>query len=323
MSERLDILTFHRIMPVGMKYFIPPMAMNVRTFSSLIDRLAANNRFIALEEGVRLLREGQLHGNKIAITFDDGYLDNFDLARDVLQRLGAPATFFVPIVPIEKQTVYWWDHLFAVMVQEGDQITSWVRARPYSNLLRSALEDIGEIAPDKRGARCRRLVQALNGLSEEVRGTFIHDLSIEFGPYSGDRLLMTWKEIQQLQTEGFAIGSHSFSHIPLTDLDEQAAGREIRNSANFLEKILGQRPSGFCYPRGQHSQQLGRSVEMAGYTYAVTTRFGSNQSHTDRFALARRNMSDFTGIRNHFPVTMHLVELSGILDGVLAARRAG
>jgi peptidoglycan/xylan/chitin deacetylase (PgdA/CDA1 family) len=45
----------------------------------------------------------------LAITFDDGYRDNFDPAARVLERLGLPATFFVVSQWIGSDVVPWWD----------------------------------------------------------------------------------------------------------------------------------------------------------------------------------------------------------------------
>lgn len=322
MGGQLDILTFHRVMPAGLTYFIPPMAIDSLTFTGLVERLAAKGRIINLDEGVRQLASGQIKGRKVALTFDDGYRDNFDLARGILLRIGAPATFFVPIAPIDKQLVYWWDHLHAVVLKAKDRFVSWVKNRPDFKLKNLAIEAIpGDCC--SWDARCRAVVKMLNGVSEYERGVFLKEMADEFGPYRGERLLMDWDEIRQLQQEGFSIGSHSVSHIPLTDLDEPSAKHEIMASAGFIEEHLGQRPSGFCFPRGAFNISHARMVSDCGYRYAVTTQFGSNKVHSDVYTLRRRNISDFHGLRGRFPVFMHLVELNGWLDRLLASRRAG
>lgn len=51
---------------------------------------------ISLDEYVRLRSEFKLPPRKtVVITFDDGYVDNFTLARPILERLGLPATVFL------------------------------------------------------------------------------------------------------------------------------------------------------------------------------------------------------------------------------------
>lgn len=321
MVSHLDILTFHRIMPHGEKYFIPPMAMDVRTFTRLIERLVSADRVVDLQEGVSLLHRGEMRGRKVAITFDDGYLDNFALARDVLLRVGAPATFFVPVAPIDHQTAYWWDHLYEVVCRENPSFFKWALSRSNPPTLKEALEKAAPPQSGTPGDRCRILVQAANGLGEQERKSFLSALVDEFGTSQAERMLMNWDELHQMLKEGFSIGSHSISHIPLTDLDPQTAKYEISASADFLEDRLGCRPAGFCYPRGSYDEGHARIVKDCGYDYAVTTCFGGNRSNGDPFALKRRNMSDFRGVRACFPALMHLLELSGWYDGMLATRR--
>lgn len=322
MGGQLDILTFHRVMPAGINYFIPPMAIDLHTFTGLAERLVATGRILSLDEGVRQLSSGQIKGRKVALTFDDGYRDNFDLARSILLRIGAPATFFVPVNPIDQQAVYWWDHLHAVVLNAKDRFVSWVKNRSDFKFLNPAFE----ITPSDSftwDERCRAVVKALNGASEYERGFFLNEVADEFGPYQGERLLMDWNDIRQLQQEGFSIGSHSVSHVPLTDLDEPTARHEIMSSADLIEDRLGQRPNGFCFPRGSFNMSHAKMVSDCGYSYAVTTQFGSNNAHSGVYTLRRRNMSDFHGLRGRFPVFMHLVELSGRLDPLLASRRVG
>ncbi len=62
-----------------------------------------------LGELVARLERGRPVGRRLAITFDDGYRDNFDNAAPVLERLGLPATFFVITQWMGSGVTAWWD----------------------------------------------------------------------------------------------------------------------------------------------------------------------------------------------------------------------
>jgi peptidoglycan/xylan/chitin deacetylase (PgdA/CDA1 family) len=66
-------------------------------------------RVTPLRELVDRLERGRVLDGELAITFDDGYRDNFDNAAPVLERLGLPATFFVVSQWMGTDVVPWWD----------------------------------------------------------------------------------------------------------------------------------------------------------------------------------------------------------------------
>jgi peptidoglycan/xylan/chitin deacetylase (PgdA/CDA1 family) len=64
---------------------------------------------VPLREIVSRLEEGRRVDRMLAITFDDGYYDNFANARPVLEALSLPATFFVVSQWIGTEIWPWWD----------------------------------------------------------------------------------------------------------------------------------------------------------------------------------------------------------------------
>ncbi|HAO22730.1 MAG TPA: hypothetical protein DCQ37_21110 [Desulfobacteraceae bacterium] len=311
MNYSLQIIGFHRIMPEGESYFIPPMAMSCQTFSKLMAWLAKMLKIIDLDDAAKRIRAGEFRGQAVAITFDDGYKDNFDIAREILKKAGIPATFFVPVHPIDKGEPYWWDYLYHTVRQNMPAFCNFLKHSRHAHIA----------ADQPLNLLCRSMVRYLNGADNAVRLSFFAEMFKEFGNYTGGRTLMTWEEIRQMQQDGFSIGSHSLSHTPLTDLTPDQAKFEIEQSKIILSQRLGTEVSGFCYPRGAWNKTVADIAKHAGYAYAATTIFGSNTRGCNLYALARRNMSDYQGIRAHFPIPAYLLEMTGILDKWLSKRR--
>lgn len=61
----------------------------------------------------------------LAISFDDGYLDNFSCAAPVLAELGLPATFFAVSSFLGTQTRAWWD----AGIEPAPAWMSWAQLR--------------------------------------------------------------------------------------------------------------------------------------------------------------------------------------------------
>ena len=93
MNGRLSVLMYHRVLekPDPVHDFGTPAA----AFDAQMAALAEVFNVLPLEEAVALMRAGNLPPRAVAITFDDGYRDNVELACPILRRHGLSATFFV------------------------------------------------------------------------------------------------------------------------------------------------------------------------------------------------------------------------------------
>src|SRR5690242_1020924 len=90
---RLSILIFHRIRPEPDP--VLPSEPSAAEFDALLAHIGRQFVVVPLGEAVRRLYDGTLPTRALAITFDDGYADNLDIAAPILVRHGMPATVFV------------------------------------------------------------------------------------------------------------------------------------------------------------------------------------------------------------------------------------
>jgi peptidoglycan/xylan/chitin deacetylase (PgdA/CDA1 family) len=80
-----------------------------------------------------------------------------------------------------------------------------------------------------------------------------------------------WPEVEALRDAGFAIGSHSLSHRNLKRIPRDEMEREVRQSRERLEAVLGQPALHFSFPYGRRTPAVERAVRGAGYRTAVVT----------------------------------------------------
>lgn len=81
---------------------------------------------------------------------------------------------------------------------------------------------------------------------------------------------MSWDEVRRLADAGWEIGSHTCSHPRLTDLDDEAALRELRDSRAACEEQLQTSCESLAYPFGVWDPRVGQLAGRAGYRQAVT-----------------------------------------------------
>lgn len=87
----------------------------------------------------------------------------------------------------------------------------------------------------------------------------------------GDRNCLTWKEVKELDKEGWDIQSHTLTHPDLTTLSPQTLQQELVDSKTTLEKELGKPVHFFAYPSGKHNDAVLKAVKDAGYLMAFST----------------------------------------------------
>jgi Polysaccharide deacetylase len=92
-GPRLSVLIFHRVLSDPDPLF--PGEMHAKRFEMLVHQLRSHCRVFTLGEAVTRMAAGTLPGRAVAITFDDGYADNFEIAVPILQRNELKATFFI------------------------------------------------------------------------------------------------------------------------------------------------------------------------------------------------------------------------------------
>ena len=110
------ILMYHRVAADP----IDPWALAVMPshFAEQVEVLRSTRLPLPLEEFVRRLEADKLPDNAVAVTFDDGYLDNLTNAKPLLSAAGVPATVFIATSYLGEQ--FWWDELARLLLaREG------------------------------------------------------------------------------------------------------------------------------------------------------------------------------------------------------------
>jgi peptidoglycan/xylan/chitin deacetylase (PgdA/CDA1 family) len=100
------VVAFHRVRntetPEGLTVSVP-------MFEAYCQFFKRHFKVVPLRELVGMLERGMKLNRELAITFDDGYHDNFANAAPVLEKYGLPATFFVVTQWMGTDVVPWWD----------------------------------------------------------------------------------------------------------------------------------------------------------------------------------------------------------------------
>lgn len=250
---------------------------------------------------------------QVVITFDDGYADNLHAAAPVLERFAAPATVFIATDILEQRAEFWWDALERVLLRPG-RVPETLRLSLGDA---ETVWDLGAAAvlteQDWREARRWCAWQP----APTPRHAFYLDvwnrlrLSRDADQRAAIATIETWaslpaetreshrtlsrEELRRLAEGGMVeIGAHSRTHPMLPRLTDHEQRQEIVGSKEVLAGTLGRAVTAFSYPFGAYDAVTQSLVRDGGFTAACTTTGGTVDAASDRLALPRIAVADWT-----------------------------
>lgn len=181
-------------------------------------------------------------GRHVLVTFDDGYLDNYEIAYPILRRHGVTATFFIATGFIDRPSLPWWD-----------EIALLVRSSPRDSLdLRPWLDAPIALGAEREG-EIHGLLGKYKSLPAQDAGAMLARLREAAGidtPGTVDGLWMDWSMIREMSEGGMTIGGHTVDHPVLSRLPKERQQQEIEGCAARIQAEIGRPMEYFAYPVG-------------------------------------------------------------------------
>jgi peptidoglycan/xylan/chitin deacetylase (PgdA/CDA1 family) len=291
MANFVLILGYHRVAETA----VDPYDLCVRPdhFAEQIDILRHQATVIDIHTITDGLKSGRLPRRAVAITFDDGYLDNLQIAKPLLTASSIPATVFAVSGSLGQE--FWWDRLARIIFGPAvlpEHLTLPICGQTFT----WSMLDTNQAAPTKESPSPRhrlldQLYHRLAALPAE-RPFILNQLQqwaekAESIPPATSRA-MTAEELHNLTGDGLiTIGSHTVSHPKLTSLSPAQQQAELHNSCQTLTEILGQPVTLLSYPHGDNDAETRQMARQAGYQLACASRNGIVHRRQDRFGLPR------------------------------------
>ena len=272
-----QILAYHRVNDDGANFF---PGVPVAAFRRQMEAVSRHATVLPLGELMERGARGDLPPRCVAITFDDGYRDNFECAYPVLREFGLPATIFLATGAIETGARLWHDRVFDAFERAAvDALAFRGRSLPMAPLA-------------ARRVALREVLTLLRTLRPEERNGVIDDIERQAGTGTpgGDGRMLSWDQIRRMAGAGVTFGAHTVSHPILTRLTLEEADAEIRGSRGAIEERLGTRVDLFAYPNGTRAdfnEAIQGLLRDQGFRGAVTTLWGVNDAASNPFELRR------------------------------------
>ena len=282
------------------------LAVHPDRFEQHLAVLRRSRHPLPMSEFVSRLERGTLPDKAVAVTFDDGYVDNLREASPRLASARVPATLFLATGFVGRRYEYWWDELargillgtgtvdaeveigrerISLVLRGGDECDRTWRAwqEPRTNRQSAFLTLSKQLRTAAPAAREQAMVQLRTELAIPP-------------PDPGD-LPMTASEVGALAAGGaFDFGGHTTTHAVLPALAPADRRDDIRQGRDACERLIGSPIRGFAYPHGALDDDSEAAVRECGFAWACGTGSRSVPPRgANRYALPRFGVLDWDG----------------------------
>lgn len=288
----LTTLIFHRVLPQPDPLF--PGEVDARMFDTVMGWVKSWFNVLPLEEAVSRLRDGTLPARAAAITFDDGYADNYSLAKPILQRHGLSATFFIATSFLNGGRM--WNDTIIESIRRTD--------KKVLDLSRESLGNYSLKSVEESREAITALIRKVKHLESGLRDNAVACIALACDAALPKDLMMTDEQIRKMSKAGMSIGAHTHTHPILSCMDHQQARDDIRRGRDTLSQIVDEKIRSFAYPNGRfgkdfHDQHINMvrelDFETAVSTDAGVANFSSNPLCIPRFTPWDRTKRKFAG----------------------------
>ncbi len=247
------IITYHGITKLNYNH-INKRHTTVENLKLQINYFKKHFRIVSLKEIFSLYRRNSNHSKStIAITFDDGYENNFTNALPLIEKFEIPVTFFISSICLDKGNSILWPDLIDIFIH-------------FSDTNRLEFEDLifnkyNNTFYTSNNVELRNFIKSLN---LEERDRFLK-IIMKYLPYkkinsyipSEFYKLLNYEQLKIIsQNQNIEIGSHSHQHLNLANISFKESKNELITSKKLLESIINNNVESFASTDGSSNENI-------------------------------------------------------------------
>jgi peptidoglycan/xylan/chitin deacetylase (PgdA/CDA1 family) len=283
----LIVLIYHRVAnPDDCAYDRAVIEATPAMFDDQMAMLKRRHVVVGADElGAIVAGHERLRHPRVAITFDDGYRDNYSVVYPILRSHGLPGLFFLATQFVGSRELVWWDRIaFAVRHTKRRLIT-----------LALPTPLVVEVDHADREIAIQTVLRAYKRTLHMGDAAFFAMLEeacdLEIPRLAEEPPFLSWDEAAEMQRGGMGIGSHTHSHRILGSLSPEEQRSELRDSRKQLVDRGFEAANFLAYPVGgpsDFSEVTKREARDAGFTVGFSNYGGINvPGQTDAFDVMR------------------------------------
>ena len=292
-KRKMMILMYHGVTEKSYTS-ITPRHLTATDFKKHLSYLKKNFNIVPLQQLFELHKDNATpKKHTIAITFDDGFVNNLNTALPILESYQIPATFFISAICVDDEHYILWSDLIAI-----------IRAKTPENYL-----ELNGYKFQKKGAYDLYNTELnvsgfdyIKNLPPADRDTLLEKMAVTYDIKKLIRdipaecyKLLNKEELKRLAASKYVdIGSHGYSHLNLANIPIATAENELKTSKQKLESVINKEVTGIAYPDGNYNDVVKAASLRLGYKNLLAVNYLSPADVADKSILPRQGISNTT-----------------------------
>jgi peptidoglycan/xylan/chitin deacetylase (PgdA/CDA1 family) len=313
-TSKAIILMYHSISEPDIDPW--ELAVSPSNFEQQLQVLQNSFKISSVSNIAISLQRGRLKNKTVALTFDDGYRDNFQIATPLLEKYNVPATFFITN-NFGEEKVYWWDHLANLILRTTvlpadfniairDEIINYSIGEEC--MLNESLEQLHRkwVAPGPPPTKRSILFYKLWELMQPLPPGEIEQILYMIKKWTGTEEALTFPNTSLIKKEELRmlanhrlidIGIHTVNHIALSYHSTQVQETEIVQNKNLLEQIMNRQITTIAYPYGEYNDTTLYIIKKTGIRAGVTVEYNVVNHTSNPFKLGRFQVKNWNAVQ--------------------------
>ena len=257
-------------------------------FKMVLKKLSKKGKCISINEvHYRIKNNINFDDYSYAISFDDGFYNNFSVAIPILTKMKLPAVFYITYDFVNKGLASWTDQLEYILEKsKKGNFISPIGNLKFKNTIDSKIDLLIKIRKKLKASKTIDPYKFTDFLARKLNFKKNYK-KLNFSLFKK----MEWKHVKRIyNNELFTIGGHSKKHHILSYLNKKQLQNEIKISLDGMKKKIKGSIVHYSYPegvRGTYGKREIKFLKKNGIIICPSAKHGVNTKNSNLFNLKR------------------------------------
>lgn len=315
MNKEMKLVMYHYVRDLQASEYPAIKGLDVNLFEEQLEYLTERYDILKMEDVISAYKIGDdsaLPERGVLLTFDDGYIDHYEVVYPILKKYGVQGSFFPNGMAVKEHKLLTVNRIHFILAAAEAQDEYFYRElvqecfslmdeyRKQGVQLKSNEEYYRELAVPNRWDPgevifVKRLLQ--NALPEDIRTAIAEKLFEKYVGIPEDafakKLYMNKEQIREMRRDGMFFGLHGYDHYWLGKLTPEKMYEDIEKALDYFQDVIDRECWVMNYPYGNYSDEVLDYIKKVGCVLGVsvvaeTARFGTHNP----FILPRYDAND-------------------------------